>query len=300
MKASLSNGAEKFALLKTQISRVDNLSSRLTSLKQSLETPVANLNATGLASLRDWLDLMRKLQKGEVLESDYPAARLLDLAEKVVAAPAKSNELFHDASKAADLWLTLSRDKQELPVRIRAPAKVAEKLPVLILFHGAGGSENMFFETYGAGRAVSLGIDRGWLVVAPRQGLLGIGMNCEPMLDSLEEIYPIDRKRVAILGHSMGAGQVIRQASTKPELFRAAVALGGGSAMAKPDRVKSINWYVGAGEFDFGRRGAESLARSLNQGGIAVEMKQQGQVEHLIIVQAALEDVFEFLDKSMK
>ncbi len=32
--------------------------------------------------------------------------------------------------------------------------------------HGAGGSENMFFETYGAGRLVDLAVERGWGVIS--------------------------------------------------------------------------------------------------------------------------------------
>jgi len=173
-------------------------------------------------------------------------------------------------------------------------------MPVLLAFHGAGGSENMFFETYGAGRLVRLGAERGWLVVAPRLGLLGLSMDCRQMLDVLAEHFPVDRERVFLVGHSMGAVQVVNQVSKVPESVTAAVALGGGMSVANADAAKSVPWLVAAGERDFGRRGGQALARGLEAVGADVRWLEVPNVEHMVVVQAALDDVFSFLDEASR
>jgi len=295
------SGGEEFPLLTQGLSRVEGLESKLAALEQFVDAPPAELAATPRATLKSWLTILKALGAGEVQECDYPAARLLAIAGEVIAHPERAEVLLAESAREHDMWLTLTENRKQAAVRVRAPAgplPVGARLPVLFLFHGAGGSENMFFETYGAGRAVALGIDRGWLVVAPRQGLgSGPGLDCEALLKALEQQFPIDRERVLLVGHSMGAGQVIRQASSQPELFRAAVALGGGSAVRDAARLKSIAWFSGAGELDFGKSGAVALARSLKTADIPVTYKEYPDVEHMAIVQAALDDVFAFLDR---
>lgn len=299
--AEVQDGTESFPLLAVGLSRVNELESQLTALEQFTDTPPDDFLATARATLKSWLVIARALALGEVQECDYPAARLLEYARKIQSEPNRAGELLAESTRGADGWLTLTVNRKQAVVRVRAPRDpqaVGRPLPVLFLFHGAGGSENMFFETYGAGRAVTLGVERGWLVVAPRQGLgSGPGLDCGAMLNALEAHFPIDRNNVMLIGHSMGAGQVIRQASQQPELFRAAAALGGGSGVRNADRLGTIAWFSGAGELDFGKGGAAALARSLKSASIPVTYKEYPDVEHMIIVQAALDDVFAFLDE---
>lgn len=300
--AEIRDGAESFPLLAVGLSRVSDLESQLTALEQFTDNPPADLPATARATLKSWLVIARALAKGEVQECDYPMARLLEVASKIQREPSRGGELLAESARGSDSWLTLTENRKQAVVRVRAPKDpqpVGQSLPVLFLFHGAGGSENMFFETYGAGRAVDLGVQRGWLVVAPRQGLgSGPGLDCAAMLTALEAQFPIDRSNVMLIGHSMGAGQVIRQASQQPELFKAAAALGGGSGVRNADRLGTIAWFSGAGALDFGKSGAAALARSLKSASIPVTYKEYADVEHMIIVQAALDDVFAFLDQA--
>ncbi len=297
-------GGDRFPLLTQGLSRVAQLPTRLAELEQFLQAPPDELPATARATLKHWLVILKALAADEVQECDYPAARLLELAGQIIAAPARAGELLGNSARGTDQWLALADGRKQAVVRVRAPTgpqAVGQKLPVLFLFHGAGGSENMFFETYGAGRAVELGIERGWLVVAPRQGLgSGPGLDCAAMLAALEPLFPIDRQHVLLVGHSMGAGQVIRQANQQPELFRAAAALGGGSGVRNATKLGTIAWFAAAGELDFGKSGAAALARSLKSANIPVTYQEYPDVEHMTIVQAALDDVFAFLDGVVK
>jgi len=300
--AEIREADQNFPLLAVGLSRVSDLDAQLAALEQFTDNPPGELSPNARATLKSWLVIARSLAKGEVQECDYQIARLLEIANKIQREPSRGGELLAESVRGQDGWLTLTENRKQAVVRVRAPKNPqpdGEKLPVLFLFHGAGGSENMFFETYGAGRAVDLGVERGWLVVAPRQGLgSGPGLDCAAMLTALEAQFPIDRDCVMLVGHSMGAGQVIRQASQQPELFRAAAALGGGSGVRNADRLGNIAWFSGAGALDFGKSGAAALARSLKAASIPVTYKEYPDVEHMIIVQAALDDVFAFLDQA--
>lgn len=278
------------------LSRVERLRERLDALATAANTwPEATL-PTVRATVAAFLPLFKALADGRGQETDFPAARLLRFAEALRAGGAMPAGTIAAAARDADLWLTLSDGRGEVPVRLRAPADATGPLPVLFLHHGAGGSENMFFDTCGAGRAVTLGVERGWLVVAPRQGLFGLSLDVEGMLDILDDIFEIDRSRVFLIGHSMGAGQVAKQVGLHPEAVAAAVALGGGAAAPAGEKAKRVPWFVAAGAADFGRPGAAALAKRLEAAGATVDFREYPDVEHMVIVQAALDDVFRFLD----
>ena len=250
--------------------------------------------------MKESVELLESINRGTSQEIDYPVHQILSLAESIVEKPDQAFELLASAARATDCWMALGQKRKRVQIRVRAPKAVGEKLPVLFLFHGAGGSENMFFETYGAGKYVRMGLERGYLVVATRAGLSGVSLEVPQMLDELEKLYSIDRDQVMVVGHSMGAGEVMRQAIASPDQIKAAVALGGGGRIRDAETVSGIKWFVAAGELDFGRRGAMALHRSLESDGVDSVYKDYSQVEHMVIVQAAAEDVFGFLNQLLQ
>jgi predicted esterase len=304
-------------------SKIDRLEERLNRLQQAIQERDGKLNATVRASLSEYHDLIRQAEEPFSLETDYPLFRLLQLAESVIASadPTQTFELtrspeqrFAEMARREDLWMVLADGRRRVPLRVRAPRQNLEpsntegpasgesiKMPVLFLFHGAGGSENMFFETYGAGKTVQMGLDRGWLVVAPRQGLMGLSLDSQQMLNALEPFFNIDREQVYFLGHSMGAAQVIRQVQLNPELPRAAAAIGGGRPIRDSAKISAVPWFVSAGELDFGRAGAQSFHQSLKNANAADAVYvEYPDIEHMVIVQAALPKAFEFFDRVAK
>lgn len=338
LRATIFDGPASFELIDVGVSLIENFEDRIDRLREIATDGDQPLSDSVRATVRSYADLLAELEKDNSQEIDYPAARILGLAEALANQPQQASQILQQHASQHDTWLTLRQKRRQVPLRVRAPKgfKTVSKtgsstvshsqspdssdsdqqeidtnqtpthdspsLPVLILLHGAGGSENMFFETYGAGRAVQLGLERNWLVVAPRQGsglgVGGLGFDTPEIVDSLAEFFPVDRNRVYLIGHSMGAGQVIRQATQYPDFPAAVAAIGGGSGVRNAATVAQIPWFVSAGELDFGLRGARALKGSLESVNAPhVQYQVYPNIEHMVIVQASLDDVFAFFDQ---
>lgn len=305
------SGAESFVIPDVTISRIAGFSERLAALQKSSDTAngssdpaaatVVTVPPTVKATLRSTATFLKSLADARSQETDFPALARLELCEELASEEAVVSEVISRRGQLQDLWLTLATERRSVAVRIRCPEPTPAPLPVLFVFHGAGGSENMFFEAYGAGRVIQEAEKRGWLVVAPGQGILGLALGVKEMLEALESCFSIDRNRVMLLGHSMGAAQVMRQMQLHPEIPGAAVALGGGGRMPVADvkRFAATPWFIAAGEEDFGRPGAMQLHQSLLEAGGNSRYRDYGDVEHLVIVQAAIDDAFRFLETTI-
>lgn len=303
-------------LLCEAFSVIENLEPRIANVESWLDEHRRDSGSTLVSTTRFAAKEILKGRKGTPTESDLPWNQLLSDFEQLSnpeqpnsTAPPSASEPNSNPStlqtwsqKPGTKWIQLSRDKSSQILRVEVPNRVSEnsgpppKTPVLIALHGAGGSENMFFETYGAGRLVTLAKQRGWIVVSPRQTMSGLGMDVPKMLDALEEILPIDRNSILLCGHSMGAAQAMSQVSRAPDSIRAVAALGGGGAVRPSQAIQTIPFFVAAGERDFGKPRAKALAAQLKQSKCTVDYKEYPNVEHMVVVQAALDDVFDFFD----
>src|SRR5207248_2774587 len=112
----------------------------------------------------------------KTLETNYPATRLLREAAAVLKA-IQEGKPYYTPRRAGQFWLSLPRGLLTDPVRVQVPREAATgtALPLVVAMHGAGGSENMFFDGYGDGLVARLCADRGWLLVTTRTPLLALG-----------------------------------------------------------------------------------------------------------------------------
>lgn len=231
-------------------------------------------------------------------ETPLPGVAILAEAEGLAAAVA-SGEASDRLARPGQHWIAVPLPNRSQVARIAIPsvAKPDERLPVVVALHGAGGSENMFFDAYGDGALVQACVERGWFVIAPRCGLLG-GVDLPALLEAMAARWPIDRQRVVLVGHSMGAMQAVAAAVAPGTNYRAIVALGGGGRVPASARL-SMPSFVGIGSRDFARSNALQLHAALQRSGSKSELREHPDVEHLTIVQIATPDVLAFFTAAL-
>lgn len=296
LRSEIVRQKEVLATREETISLARNLAGRLDALKRRVEQ--AKDGGTDGETARAMAALLGSLAGKQTLETNYPAARLLRETEELVAGkPAYGHQ------RPGQFWLTLALARASVAVRLQAPAqaKGGAPLPLVIAMHGAGGSENLFFDGYGRGAIAQLSERRGWLLVAPR-GTSGFtpGRAAE-IVEAVDRIYPVDRKRVFVVGHSMGASQAIASVQAAPDLFAGVAALGGGGQVRPDAKIQSLPVYIGVGSEDFALANARRLRDALvNVGVKQVKMQEYPGIEHLVIVQVALGEVFRFFEGNGK
>lgn len=276
---------------------------RLRRLEEALKAGPAQADDADLETLRALVKVLTALERKETLETNYPAARLLREAEAAVRARAAGRR-YYGAPRAGDFWLTLPLPKGSAPVRLLAPEAVrqGQPLPLVVALHGAGGTENLFFEAYGGGAVVRRCRERGWLLVAPRGSLFELTPPLADLVDAVGRLYPIDRRRVFVVGHSLGAVQAVNAARQAPRTFAAVAALGGGMAVAPAPGLGDVPFFVGEGADDpVLRHGGRRLVESLDRAGVRTLLfRSYADAEHLTVVAAALDDVFAFFDRASR
>lgn len=281
------------------VSQVDRAAVRVVALGKAAGGWTA-LDTIERATVRDRAVVLDQVLAGQVPEIDLPVAGLLANAETML-----DGTPFFTAAKAGQFWLSVPLGgTKSAPVRVFVPKGLDPKkpVPVVVGLHGAGGSENLFFEGYGLGRAVAECEKRGWVFVATRSNLdFTGGPPFAAILDELAKRYPLDPKRTFLIGHSMGAVQTIRLAQKHPGKFAAVAVLGGGGAVTDAKAFTALPVFVAAGEKDFGLGYARDLNAALAAGGAKnVTYTEYPGVEHLLVVRAALPDVFARFDKAAK
>lgn len=279
------------------LSVAPKLTSRLERLAQSANA--LKSISTDAETARSLQKMLEQLAQKQAPETNFPAARLLAEAEALVQRTALGLP-FYGQRQAGQFWLTLTLPSSTVPVRLLVPAAIqsGKNLPLIIALHGAGGSENLFFDGYGAGKLINLAEPRGWLVVAPRGTSGFTPQRASEIIDALAKLYPVDRQRVFLMGHSMGAAQAIATAQATPGRFAAVVALGGGGFVKETDVMADLPFLVAIGKEDFAYPNARKLAYELKKAGTkSVRFKEYADIEHMLIVQEALPDVFAYFDE---
>jgi len=180
----------------------------------------------------------------------------------------------------------------------RAAAEPERPLPLIVAFHGAGGDEQMFMEAYGAGLLRRIAAERGFLLVTPdTTAYLRGPASFDALLDSLRHDYPIDEKRVYVLGHSLGAVAASLLAAQRADVIAAAGCIAGGTGFARADRLSPT--LVIVGELDPISPPARLVpeAERAAQAGKRVQIRRVKDYGHTLLVGATLPELIDWLQQ---
>ena len=270
------------------ISCVGDLPARLAKLRDACASLPDGAPAIEVVSARRILDLLTRLAEGETPETDLSAARLLRDAEQFARAASKRESAL--AGSSGEYLLDVPRGKSGVPVRVLVP-KAAPTVAVFAL-HGAGGSENIFFDAYGDGMIVRLCRERGWMLVAPK-----VATPLDDLwtvVESIESAFNVKIQRRLIVGHSLGAVTALAMGQKQPDRVAAIAAISGGS-FGDLQPLRSTPVFVAAGTQDFGKPGSASVAKRLEELGATVQFRLY-ECEHLLVVADSLPDIFQWFD----
>jgi pimeloyl-ACP methyl ester carboxylesterase len=304
LRVEILAGGKVLVAREQTVSAASKLAERLAALKKGVTGLKVKEPTTESATLGKLMRLLGELEDKKTLETDYPAARLLKEGEEVLKA-IQAGQRYYTPGRAGQFWLSLVSGSTTDPVRVQIPAQAAKAraLPLVVAMHGAGASENLFFDGYGGGLAARLCAERGWLLVTTRTSLVPLAKRPDVVrvVAALAKVYPVDTKKVFLVGHSMGAGQSVTAAVRSPKRFAAVAALGGGGAVRQSAGLDALPFFVGVGEQDFLQNPARTLAVNLAKAGVKkVVYRRYEDVEHLAVVQLALPEVFKFFDEAAK
>ncbi len=288
--------------LETRLGGVELRNAVGVSRLEKLDTTSPDRSTVAGATTAAVRDLTDRVLDGEVLETDLPLFAWRSGVDRddrpFYTTTPPPGGYGYSFPKITSRWLVVPTEKAATPCRLFVPDGLAKDKPVplVVALHGAGGSENMFFESYGAGHIVKECAKRGWLLVSPRSGFLGTPP-VAAIVEKLRDRYPIDPKRVYLVGHSMGAGQAIDLVQRHPGTFAAVASLGGGGRVRQKERFATLPVFVGVGTADFALKSSRSLVKSLaDAGATKVTAKEYPDLEHLVIVREALPDLFQMFD----
>lgn len=158
---------------------------------------------------------------------------------------------------------------------------------LVVAVHGAGGSENLFFQGYGAGIAARLAAKRRWAFVAPRAG----GTAINDAIGFYRWAMGKGPAKIFLIGHSAGGALILRALGAGAKADGAALFAPASGAWPETKPIPTF-LAVGAQEIPMLAQSAERLRKARPD----VEFLRVDPCEHYLIVGEAAEAAYRFLD----
>ncbi len=174
--------------------------------------------------------------------------------------------------------------------------------PVIIAFNGVGGDETIFEFAYGQGLLTREAHQRDAILVLPRTEFFGFYPDALPkLLNQLELFYKIDRTRVYLVGHSLGAQAALGLARKHRDLVRAMVLFAGGIGIApgvdsKPSELPPTLMIGGELDRVFPAGNLEREIQRAKAKGFNVELRIKQNYGHVLVVNGALHEAVLWLE----
>jgi len=183
--------------------------------------------------------------------------------------------LLSPVGRGIERTVVLGGSDASVPVTVYVPSAPADPaaMPGVVVVHGFAGSSALM-------HTWSLALARaGFVVAAPdlsghgrnvtsEVGADGLGADLEAALAVLVATPGVDTSRLALLGHSMGSGAVLRLAIDQPDRFAAVVAVSPTDADVDEERPRDLLLLAGSAEPRFVANARSLLARAGGERGV--------------------------------
>lgn len=291
---------------------------------RALDTAAAKAFADAQADLRYPADFIRKIDEGLVEIGQFNAANELAAAEAVAAAARAGRNPFAGKTGDFERHYVLEGAGEIMPYRVFVPKSydAAKPAPLIIALHGLGGTEDSMFDQYSR-RVPTLAEQHGYLVAAPLgfrpDGFYGstVVSGSDPaarrlpelseadvmaVLRRMREHYTVDKSRIYLMGHSMGAIGTWALAAKHPDIWAALGPISGLGSPAMMAKMKHIPQFVVHGDNDptVNVNGSRTMVNELKKlGGVVTYIEVPGG-NHTDIAVPNLAPMFEFFNAHRK
>lgn len=244
---------------------------------------LASLQSTKQPEAKSIVDFLTSVfETSDSLESDVPIIQYLFTAE-----------LLDEGRLRLDRADNLPFVKHNnTAFRATFPRQVRGPLTVVVALHGPAGSENLFFEGYGQGAAVTEAVKRNWAFVAPRTSATAIA----DVMDWIKNRRKQPVERLFIMGHSGGGQLALEAGSLAPKPY--AVAAFAPSLQTLPASFGETPVFISVGKQDPSAPGVRALGQRIAQrrGSVFEEMDA---CEHLMVAAGSIPRAYRFFDESI-
>ena len=292
----------------------DSVPRRPSELRDELSAKLDDFDTQDVALRRAAAALRSRLKLlADAPGDEWAASFLANRYELGRELPRETDELLAGRDpyrdRPGDYWRTLDHvgdgPPLSIPARVYAPPSAVDKIerggrvPLVIALHGAGGDENLFMDGYGAGQLKTLADRYGFVAVTPlTYSAMADLRSPDLIVTAMGELYPIDAKRVYVVGHSLGAMLAGLWEGQRPDLWAGAGLIAGGKPDAQlqpngggdPARIPT---FVAAAEFDgiFPPAAQRKSVAAAEAAGAKVSLRVYPDEGHVSVVDAALGDV---------
>jgi predicted esterase len=258
-------------------------------------------------------DYVRKIERGLIEIGRFNHADDVTAAEDVAAAVKAGKDPFAGKTGGFERHYVLESAGEIMPYRVFVPSTFVrgKRMPLLIALHGAGGTEDGFMDGYD-GQLPVLAEKHGYIVASPLgyrptggygSPIMARGRMSElseqdvmQVLARMRQDYPIDERRIYLMGHSMGAIGSWYLGSKYPDLWAGLGMFAGLGDPATETRMKAIPQFVVHGDADFTVLVARSrvMVAEMKKLGVDHQYIEVPGGTHVNIVTPNLPAMFEF------
>jgi poly(3-hydroxybutyrate) depolymerase len=319
--ANVADGADTLGTTNLLVALRKGLDEAVTKLESDARLAPQSLRAEILYPV----DRMKQVNRGRLELRTFDPQRDFSAAEAVAAAAKNGKDPF--AGRTGDIrrHYLLETANEIMPFRTYVPkAYTASKpFPLIIALHGLGGTEDSFFDNYGAGLP-PLAEAHGYILATPLgyrvDGSYGWGLGTPPadpvvrrtqdfseqdvmqVLQRMRQLYKIDESRIYLMGHSMGGIGTWKVAPKYPDIWAAIAPISGNGNPATLEKLRHVPQIIVHGDADptVSVTGSRTMVAKLKELGIEHKYIEVPGGLHSDVVGPNLAAIVEFFDQHKK